>query len=152
MLARRAADVRTGGMTAVLPGVIDGAFLNCPFDERREAFLHRFAAQNAQTYALQIEGMLDADTAPYLPGITFPTLIVAGGHDRLLPLDHARQIQEALPASEFVLIEDGAHFIPYQRPHEFSLLAGSFVERLRLSALRGQDQRPSEIALVRRLD
>lgn len=130
MLARRAADVRTGGITAVLPGVIDTAFLNCPFDERREAFLHRFAAQNPQTYALQIEGMLDADTAPHLPGITFPTLIVAGGHDRLLPLDHARQIHEALPASEFVLIEDGAHFIPYQRPDEFALLAGSFMERL----------------------
>jgi pimeloyl-ACP methyl ester carboxylesterase len=57
-------------------------------------------------------------------------LIVAGGHDRLLPLAHARQIHEALPASEFVLIEHGAHFIPYQRPNEFALLAGSFMERL----------------------
>jgi len=130
MLAKRAADVRAAGMAAVLPGVVDSTFLNVPLDDRREAFYQRFAAQQPAAYALQIEGMLDADTAPHLPNITFPTLIVAGGYDRLLPPDHASQIHEALTASEFVLVETGAHFIPYQRPEEFALLARSFLERL----------------------
>lgn len=130
MLAKRAADVRTGGMSAVLPGVIDSTFLGAAQDRRRKDFYHRFAAQSPEAYALQIEGMLDADTAPYLSAINFPTLIVAGGSDRLLPPEHARQIHETLPASELVLIEDGAHFIPYQRPEQFAQLARAFLERL----------------------
>lgn len=128
MLAKRAADVRAGGMASILPGVIDSTFLNCPHDERREAFLQEFSAQNPEAYALQIEGMLDADMSPYLPKITFPTLIVAGGHDRLLPPDHARDIHQELRASEFVLLDEAAHFIPYQRPDEFARIVRSFLE------------------------
>jgi pimeloyl-ACP methyl ester carboxylesterase len=132
MLAKRAEDVRAGGMAAVLSTVVDGSFLGCPEDRPREDFRKRLASQNPEAYALQIEGMLDADTEPYLPNITFPTLIVAGGNDRLLPPDHARQIHESLAASEFKLIEDGAHFIPYQRPAEFAGLVDHFLERLSL--------------------
>ncbi len=130
MLAKRAAAVRAGGMAAILPGVIDSTFLGCQDDERREAFLRIFAAQDPDAYALQIEGMLDADTSPHLAAIDFPTLIVSGGLDRLLPHDHAEHIHATLPASELVRIEEGAHFIPYQRPREFAPLVRSFIDRL----------------------
>jgi 3-oxoadipate enol-lactonase len=127
MLAQRAADVRRGGMAAVLAGVVDSTFLDCPKDERREDFLERFASQDPIAYALQIEGMLTADTSSHLPRIICPALIVAGGNDRLLPPDHARQIHEVLPRSEYVLMKEGAHFIPYQRPDEFAGLVTRFL-------------------------
>lgn len=129
MLSKRADDVRAGGMAAVLPGAIDGAFLGCPTDARRDEFLQHFARQDPSAYALQIEGMLDADTSKHLEMVACPALLVAGGNDRLLPPDHARQCEAMLSGSEFVLIEDGAHFIPYQRPETFAALVGGFLKR-----------------------
>lgn len=59
-----------------------------------------------------------------------PTLIVAGGQDRLLQPDHARLIHRALPQSELVELPDGAHFIPYQRPAEFAGLVSGLLDRV----------------------
>lgn len=135
-LTRRAADVRAGGMAAVIPAAIDSAFVDCPFDDRRERYLRSFARQDPIRYALQIEGMLDADTSPYAEKIACPTLIVAGGRDGLLPPEHARQINAAVRHSDFVLVPEGAHFMPYQRPIEFAKLVSSFLRRSLQSAGR----------------
>ena len=128
-LAQRAVEVRAGGMSAVVPAVIDAVFADCPLDARRRDFSDRFARQDPLQYALQIEGMLDADTSPYLEAIKVPTLLVAGGKDGLLPPEHAHRLSERLAAVELVLVPDGAHFIPYQRPSEFAQLVSSFVFR-----------------------
>ena len=131
-LARRAADVRAGGMAAVMPAVVDAAFAGCPDDRRRLDYQERFARQDPLQYALQIEGMLEADTSPYLGAISAPTLIVAGGRDRLLPPDHARRVRAQIADAELLLIPEGAHFIPYQRPAEFAGLVSAFLRRANL--------------------
>jgi pimeloyl-ACP methyl ester carboxylesterase len=56
-----------------------------------------------------------------------PTLIVAGGNDRLLPPDQARELHCLLPDSRLIVIEEGAHFIPYQRPREFAEMVEGFL-------------------------
>lgn len=130
MLAQRAADVRTGGMAAVAPRTIDAAFAGCPDDRRRRDFAKRFEQQDRHSYALAIEGMLDADVTPSLARITCPVLIVGGGNDTLLPAaDHAQPLHSALEDSELRIIDDGAHFIPYQRPEEFAALVADFLGR-----------------------
>ncbi|TWG90157.1 3-oxoadipate enol-lactonase/3-oxoadipate enol-lactonase/4-carboxymuconolactone decarboxylase [Mesorhizobium sp. J18] len=144
MLAMRAATARKGGMPAVLPGAVDSAFVDCPRDVAYEAYFRRFANQDPVAYALQIEAMLDADTEPFLGKITCPTLIVAGGKDPLLPVEHARAIKERLAEARLVEIPDGAHFIPYQRPEEFSALVGDFLQKARharSSSAPGTDSR-----------
>ena len=120
LLARRAETAREGGMSAIMPAATAAAFEGCPDDDRQRAYVARFAAQDPQAYALQIEGMLDADISGDLPSIACPTLIVGGGRDRLLPIFHAEAIHAAMPASRLVRYEDGAHFIPYQQPDRFA--------------------------------
>lgn len=120
LLARRAETARAGGMAAIMPAATAAAFEGCPDDDRQRDYVARFAAQDPQAYALQIEGMLDADISGYLPSIACPTLIVGGGRDRLLPFSHAEAIHAAMPASRLVRYEDGAHFIPYQQPERFA--------------------------------
>ena len=137
MLAQRATDVRAGGIVAAIPGAVDSAFASCAMDERREIYLRRFSSQDALSYALQIEAILDADISRHLDKISCPTLVVAGDKDRLLPPDHARAIAAALADADLVEIGDGAHFIPYQRPQEFSELVSTFL-RTKLGTGRGR--------------
>ena len=127
MLGKRAATARAGSMAAIIPAATAAAFEGCPDDERQRAYVARFAAQDAQAYAMQIEGMLEADISAALGSITCPTLIVAGGRDRLLPASHAEAIHAAMPASQLVRFEDGAHFIPYQQPERFAREVLTFI-------------------------
>lgn len=130
-LSARAEKARAEGMAAIVPAATDAAFAGCPNDDRKRAYISRFAAQDAEQYALQIEGMLDADTSPWLGGIAAPVLIVAGGRDTLLPpADHAERLRERVAGAELVLVPEGAHFIPYQRPGEFAALVEGFVRAL----------------------
>jgi pimeloyl-ACP methyl ester carboxylesterase len=130
MLAARAAAVRAAGMAAVLPGAVDAAFEGCPRDAGYRTWLARFAAQEPEAYARQIEGVLEADVAPSLGAIDVPTLIVAGGRDRLLPVEQARAVAAGIAGSEIVEMPEAAHFIPWQRPAEFAARVGAFLDRL----------------------
>lgn len=127
LLGKRAATARAGGMAAIIPAATAAAFEGCPDDERQRAYVARFAAQDPRAYALQIEGMLEADISAALGSITCPTLIVAGGRDRMLPASHAEAIHAAMPASQLVRFEDGAHFIPYQQPERFAREVLAFI-------------------------
>jgi 3-oxoadipate enol-lactonase len=129
MLARRAELVRAGGMGAILPDAVDRAFLAQPRDARYRRYYNRFAAQDAEAYALSVLGVLDADISAALSAIRCPTLVLAGAHDVLLPPETARAVHAMIPGAEFAIDEDAAHFLPYQRPEGFARLVAGFLNR-----------------------
>jgi 3-oxoadipate enol-lactonase len=129
-LIERATLVRRSGMAALLPGVVDRAFMQQPKEERYRRFLQRFAGQNAEAYALSALGILDADISGDLATIRCPTLVIAGGNDVLLPPDQARLVHAGIPRAEFALFEDAAHFVPYQQPERFAALVLDFLDRI----------------------
>jgi 3-oxoadipate enol-lactonase len=129
MLARRAELVRAGGMGAILPDAVDRAFLAQPRDARYRRYYDRFAAQDADAYALSVLGVLDADISAALPAIRCPTLVLAGAHDVLLLPETARAVHALIPGAEFAIDEDAAHFLPYQRPEGFARLVAGFLDR-----------------------
>jgi 3-oxoadipate enol-lactonase len=131
MLAGRAGLVRAGGMGAILPDAVDRAFLAQPRDARYRRYYGRFAAQDAEAYALSALGVLDADISAVLPAIRCPTLVLAGAHDVLLPPETARAVHALIPGAEFAIDEDAAHFLPYQRPEGFARLLAGFLDRAR---------------------
>ncbi|TYK47307.1 alpha/beta fold hydrolase [Actinomadura decatromicini] len=45
-----------------------------------------------------------------------PTLILAGGQDKLTPAVHSRRMAEALPDAELVEVEDAGHVLPLEYP------------------------------------
>lgn len=128
-LSQRVAAVRQAGMDAILPAALSAAFVGCPEDQAKARYTTLFRAHNPVTYAATIEGMLDADIGDCIRLLRCPMLLVPGGRDCLLPPDHAAEIQELAPSAETHLIVDGAHFIPYQRPHEFAGIVKSFVDK-----------------------
>jgi pimeloyl-ACP methyl ester carboxylesterase len=125
----RLALVRERGMEALLPQVIDMAFDGLPKDERYSRYMDRFRTNNPQGYGSLALGMVGTNNTDILKKLDVPTLIAAGAHDILLPPDMSRSVHGLVKNSEFALVEEGAHFMPYQAPEQFTALVSDFIER-----------------------
>ncbi|GGQ18872.1 pimeloyl-ACP methyl ester carboxylesterase [Actinomadura coerulea] len=60
-----------------------------------------------------------------------PTLVLAGGRDRLTPAEHARRIAAALPDAELVEVEEAGHVLPLEYPGVVTGGLRRLVERVR---------------------
>lgn len=129
MLVARAESVRAGGMAAVLPGAVERAFLERPRDARYIQFMNRFAAQNPAAYARALLAAAEADAAEAFARVACPCLLVPGDHDVLLPMERAQALAALVPQAQCRVMEDAAHFVPYQQPARFAELVLEFVGR-----------------------
>lgn len=64
-----------------------------------------------------------------LAGVQTPTLVVWGAHDAIVPLDCGEQFAEVTPNATLQVIEDGGHFLDFERPDALAeLIEGSQAE------------------------
>lgn len=129
MLAARAEAVRQGGMPAVLPGAVERAFLEQPQDARYERYMKRFAAQSPLAYAWALLAAAEADATRAFAEVGCPTLLVPGRHDVLLPMERTEAVAALVPQARITVMEDAAHFVPYQQPARFAELVLDFIGR-----------------------
>src|SRR5690606_18394928 len=61
-----------------------------------------------------------------LPQVRVPTLVMAGAHDRFVPLATLREIAFSIPDAQWVVVEDGTHALPA----EYSEEAAQHIEGL----------------------
>ena len=61
-------------------------------------------------------------TPERLAALTMPTLVMTGDQDRLVPPDHARQFDEAIPTARLIVFENVGH-IPQEEAADLSALA-----------------------------
>jgi pimeloyl-ACP methyl ester carboxylesterase len=61
---------------------------------------------------------------------TVPVLVVCGDVDALTPLAHSREICEALPDAEMVVVPDGGHVVLLEHGDEVNAAIGSFLRRV----------------------
>lgn len=61
-------------------------------------------------------------TPERLAALQMPVLILSGDHDRLVPIEHARQFNAAIPASQLVVFEGVGH-IPQEEAADASAMA-----------------------------
>lgn len=69
-----------------------------------------------------------ADLRSILPSIACPTAIIHGAQDRLIPLDAAEEMAEALPAARFTVIEGAGHFLFHEQPAAARDAVSSWLE------------------------
>ena len=67
-------------------------------------------------YAACCEAIRDMDLRDRLPGITAPTLIIAGEDDLATPPEHAELIRDSITGSEMLVVPDAAHLANIERP------------------------------------
>jgi pimeloyl-ACP methyl ester carboxylesterase len=72
-----------------------------------------------QGFLRQIDAVLDYDATARLQEVRCPTLVVAGSHDRLVPIEHQRAMAEMIPGSS-ILALDSAHLINMESAREFN--------------------------------
>lgn len=68
------------------------------------------------------------DCTPWLDTIGARTLVVAGRHDAITPLDRsAARFVQRMPNAELAVIEDSGHFPFIEEPEEFTRVVGSWL-------------------------
>jgi pimeloyl-ACP methyl ester carboxylesterase len=81
-----------------------------------------------------LDAVVEHDTTDRLPGITAPTLVVAGGRDVTSRPPLCRAVADLIPDAEFVVLEEEAHQ-PFQEvPDEWNHLVDDFWRRVAATA------------------
>ena len=75
---------------------------------------HRRA--DPEAYAACCDALAAFDIRAELPGITVPTLLVAGREDPATPPAHLREIADAVPGATLTEIPGASHLAPAERP------------------------------------
>lgn len=83
-----------------------------------EIYLDQMAAMNPELF-FEMLGEASRHTADdLLPHVRVPTLVMAGAHDRFVPLSAVRAIAFAIPQAQWVVFEDGTHALPAEYSDE----------------------------------
>lgn len=90
-----------------------------------------------------------ADSRPRLAAIAVPTLVLAGAHEQVCPLEAHSEIADTIPGAEFHIIKDAGHFAPLENPgavaaHVKKWLVGKWLGD-------GQDCMPSKQSQLKEL-
>jgi poly(3-hydroxyoctanoate) depolymerase len=84
---------------------------------------------SAYGYALQLMAGWGWTSRPFAERINQPTLIVSGDEDPLVPVENARELNEAIPHSELRLIPGGGHLLLLDDAPATARLINDFLDR-----------------------
>jgi pimeloyl-ACP methyl ester carboxylesterase len=99
---------------------------------RRRAYLaSKSEGDRPADYALQSRACAAHDALDRLPALRVPTLVVAGGDDRLTPLTHAEALAKAIPGAELEVIPGAGHLPYLESPDRFAERVLAFLARER---------------------
>lgn len=100
-------------------------------------YLEGLARMDARLFVTML-GEAGAHSADdLLPEVAVPTLVVAGARDGFTPPDRSLAMAEAIPGSELVVIEEGSHTAPIERPELVGQAVRHFLARLEASEIAG---------------
>jgi 3-oxoadipate enol-lactonase len=126
----RAATVRAHGTSAVADATVEKWFTEeWRLTHPATTEIHRRMVSNvsAEGYALCCEALAAWDFTSGLPGISTPTLTIAGSADPSTPPEALQSIADVVPGALTAVIDPGAHVPTIERPNEVSrLLAEHF--------------------------
>lgn len=121
---QRIATVRSQGMAAIMPAVIDRWFtkrFQAQAPEAVAGIRDMLLATSPAGYAAACAAVRDMDQRATLGAITAPTLVIAGRHDLATPPDHARLIAAGIPGARLIEL-DAAHLSNIEAETAFTAL------------------------------
>jgi len=115
------------------PGAVE-AFGACWFgpaaDPRlREKSLALLRATPRDVLLADLRAADTFDVRGELDRVRAPALVVAGAEDRLVPVDRARALADALPGAELVVVERAGHMVMLERPCETTAAIRAWLAR-----------------------
>jgi pimeloyl-ACP methyl ester carboxylesterase len=85
---------------------------------------------SARVFGELIPSLAAYDVSDRIDRIELPALVIAGSHDRVLPLRHARHLAASLPRAELVELPRCGHQPMLERRNEFNRLLDEFSAKL----------------------
>lgn len=77
-----------------------------------EFYLSQMAAMNPELF-LDMLGEASRHVGDdILPAVRVPSLVVAGAHDKFVPIEVLRRLAFAMPTAQWMVIDDGSHALP----------------------------------------
>lgn len=123
MWTDRAALARREGMAALVEGTL-GRWFTPGFAAREPLTRQQVGAQIAATpvegYAACCAAICDLNTLAQLPGLHHPVLVMVGEEDQATPMAMSRQIAQAWPGAELVVLPGAAHLSNLEQPEAFN--------------------------------
>jgi len=123
MWTERAALARREGMQALVEGTL-GRWFTPAFAARDPQTLQHVGAQIAATpaegYAACCSAICGLNTLEQLPRLTHPALVMVGEQDHATPVALSRQIAQAWPGAQLVVLPDAAHLSNLEQPGAFN--------------------------------
>jgi 3-oxoadipate enol-lactonase len=126
----RARLTRAEGMGAILKQTLERWF-TADFAKRRPDVIDRttktLLADDPEIHAGMWEMIATHDTAPQLPSIDKPVLVVVGEHDPSTPVAAARAIAERIPGAVLHIVPDASHMAPLEKPSQVNDILQGFL-------------------------
>ncbi len=99
--------------------------------ERVEAQIEAIVANAPSRESLieQYQADIEHYTLDRLPHIKAPTLVTVGSFDVAVPPMYGREVADAIPRAEFVVIEVGGHLYNMENPDDFNRVTLDFLRR-----------------------
>jgi pimeloyl-ACP methyl ester carboxylesterase len=76
-----------------------------------------------------IESINKSDTRSLLSRIAVPTLVIVGEHDTITPRTESYKLNEGIPDSNLVVIDNAGHFPMLEQPRQFNRVIRGFLKR-----------------------
>ncbi len=93
----------------------------------QERLIESMAAIKPANYLRAIECMVDSDRFDALESIAAPTMVLAGGEDRLTSPQMGRAIAARIPHARFLEIHGAGHLANIEAPMAFNMLLDAFL-------------------------
>lgn len=93
-----------------------------------EAHVGRIEAPSRRGYFFQLLAMAGWTSLPFLPFLKAPTLVLAGDHDKIVPLANARILARLIPKARLHVVKGGGHLFIVSRAGEVVPLIKEFLD------------------------
>ena len=88
------------------------------------------AAIHPNGYRQAAVALHHTDFLDLLPAINVPTLVIAGEHDRVVAMEHSRQLAEGIPGARLEVIAGTGHLSNQQKPDEYNAIVRAFLRKV----------------------
>jgi len=85
-------------------------------------------------FARSLDSLAEHSAWEHLPHIDVPVLIVGGEKDSFTPVWLSRRMADAIPHAELVMVPNGTHTLPLERPELISEKVNAFIDQRVLPA------------------
>ncbi|MBI5066689.1 MAG: alpha/beta hydrolase [Deltaproteobacteria bacterium] len=92
-------------------------------------YLDDLSRVDTQVWLRLLDSAASHDARPWLPTIRVPTLVIGAERDTFTPVELARQMHEAIPGSEYLLLPAGSHMGLLEHGELTELRLSRFLEQ-----------------------